>query len=523
MSVLAAIALTILSLAFPGHAWVPAHAAGAGAAFVGLPPTRILDTRLGIGAVSIQPLGAGQTMQVQVATRGGVPSTATAVVMNVTVTDTTAASYLAVYPTGALQPLASNLNWVPGETIPNLVEVGLGSNGQVSVYNAAGEVDVIFDVAGYVAPNAPAGQGLYNPLVPARVMDTRSNGIPLGAGSTRTLQVTGNGGVPTNGAAAVVLNVTVTNASRPSYLTVYPSDLSQPVVSNLNFVAGQTIANRVIVRVSATGLLNFYNAAGNVDVIADVGGWFTDSNNAAASGSTFIPLTPSRVLDTRTGAGGFPISPLGPAQSIAVPVAGRGGVPAMTDPAPPNAVVANVTVTNTTSPSYLTLWPDGASQPLASDLNWVASGTIPNLVVVKLGGSGAVDLFNAAGCADVILDVVGYYTGPPVPVASTAITAVPSCAPPVPPPPPPPPPPPAADTCGASANPWGYNFCGSSAGNYIYNPPGNFCDYFACIPSFWSHTNGYVAECYDMDFSHSGGVQGACSYHGGVWRALWHP
>jgi hypothetical protein len=72
-------------------------------------------------------------------------------------------------------------------------------------------------------------------------------------------------------------------------------------------------------------------------------------------------------------------------------------------------VVANITVTDTTAGSYLTAWPDGDSRPSASDLNWVQGLTIPNLVVVKLGPNGRLDLYNAAGSTDVILDVVGYY------------------------------------------------------------------------------------------------------------------
>lgn len=88
----------------------------------------------------------------------------------------------------------------------------------------------------------------------------------------------------------------------------------------------------------------------------------------------------------------------------------------------------------------------------------------------------------------------------------------------------PPPPPPtsasSAQLCGAPPNPWGYNFCG---GNTIASPPANFCDYFTCIPSFWNQTNGYVAQCNNSLFSHSGGRSGACSSHGGVRRPLYGP
>lgn len=99
----------------------------------------------------------------------------------------------------------------------------------------------------------------------------------------------------------------------------------------------------------------------------------------------------------------------------------------------------------------------------------------------------------------------------PKPSPSPAPVAAPA-------PPPPPPLPPPQNLCGAPSNPWGYNFCG---GNFIYSPPGNFCSYFNCIPSFWKSTNGYVDECQDGTYSHSGGRQGACSYHGGELRPLY--
>jgi hypothetical protein len=81
----------------------------------------------------------------------------------------------------------------------------------------------------------------------------------------------------------------------------------------------------------------------------------------------------------------------------------------MSSAVPPSAVIANVTVTNPTAPSFLTVWPDGSTKPLASDLNYVAGLTVPNLVVVKVGASGAIDLFNASGTTDVVVDVVGWY------------------------------------------------------------------------------------------------------------------
>jgi hypothetical protein len=103
---------------------------------------------------------------------------------------------------------------------------------------------------------------------------------------------------------------------------------------------------------------------------------------------------------------------------------------------------------------------------------------------------------------------------PAVAVAPAPEPAPPSAAPPAPPAPASVP----QGACGAPANPWGYTFCG---GSVITSPPANFCSAFACIASFWNQTNGYVVQCRDGLFSHSGGVRGSCSSHGGNGRTLY--
>ena len=423
----AALAATVLLGTLPS---LPVQAATAtvGGTYHPLQPARILDTRDGTGGVAAAPLHAGSLLTVRVAGRGLVPATgAAAVVVNVTVTNTTTAGFLTVFPAGVARPLASNLNWVRGQTVPNLVAVALGTAaqaGQVTVYNSAGSVDLIFDVAGYYSTpdQSPGPDGLFNPVVPARLLDTRSTGFsPLGSGGVQTVQVTGRGGVPGSGVAAVVLNLTVTGPTRASYLTAWPSGATRPVVSNLNFVAGQTVANRVVVMLSSDGKAEFFNSAGTTDIVVDVNGWFTDST-VTGTGSRFLPLAPVRILDSRTGVGGF-ADLWGAKSGRALTVAGVGGVPSMTDPNPPTAVVANITVTDTTAASFLTAWPDGAARPLASDLNWTRR-TVANLAVVQVGPTGKIDLYNAAGCTNVIVDVVGWFTGPiPITIPGPAPTA----------------------------------------------------------------------------------------------------
>jgi hypothetical protein len=360
-----------------------------------LAPSRLLDTR------NTGQRLTGGTLNLTV-TGGSVPSNAAAVTLNVTVTNTVGAGFLTVWPAGLTRPLASNLNWAAGQTVPNLVVVAVGTNGQVSLY-ANNPTDVVVDIEGF-DPSATGPAGTFFPLSPARITDTRpGSGLPnaggtLSSGSSVDVQVTGAGGVPLTGVAAVALNATVTNTSGFSYLTAYPTGTSRPLASNLNWVPGQVVPNRVIVPVGTGGKVTFYNFAGATDLVIDVNGYFADSTSTV-TGTSYTALTPARILDTRTS------SPVAAGGTLAVQVAGQGGVPA----AGVQGVILNVTVTNTTVGSFLTVWPDGTNRPLASDLNWVRGQTVPNLVIVKLGSTGKIDVYNLGGSTDVVIDVVGWF------------------------------------------------------------------------------------------------------------------
>jgi IPT/TIG domain len=355
-------------------------------------PNRILDTRL-----TAQTLGPNSSLNLTVAGgTTGVPAGATGVILNVTVTNTTAPSYLTLWPAGATRATVSNLNWMAGDTRANLANVPVGSGGQVSIYNGAGSADVVVDEEGYfAAPNGMAGG--YNALAPQRLLDTRTSGPTMSAGSTRDLQVLGSGGMPAAGVSAVVLNLTATNTTTPGFFTVFPSGTTRPTASNVNWVAGMTLPNRVIVKVPANGMITIYNAQGSADAVIDVSGYFTDST---ASGKFFNPLTPTRVLDTRISA-----STLGPNWAMSTQITGINGVPLGA-----SAVFLNATVTNTTGSSFLTAYPDLTSRPVASDLNWVAGQTIPNLVLATLSLSGTASFYNVAGSTDLVLDISGWFS-----------------------------------------------------------------------------------------------------------------
>ena len=348
--------------------------------------TRLMDTR-----TTSMPIPANGTRNLLVTGVDSVPSMGvTAVDLNVTVTDTSASGYLSVFPTGLDAPATSNLNCVAGTTVPNLVLTAVGSGGQITIYNeSAAPVDVVVDLFGYFAPSASASPvGRYVPLTPSRLMDTRNGtGIclnptapsssschSLAGGQTDELAVTNRGGVPLTGANSVELNVTVVNPTTAGYLTVYTTGTAQPTVSNLNFTAGETISNRVIVAPGG-GYVSIYNYSGNVDVVVDVNGWYNDGSAATTPGYLFTPITGLRVCGS----------------------CANQGVGITNDGVVPNGAAAaalNITVTGASVPGYATIWPDGQSQPLASDINWAAQQTVANLAGgVALGADGAVRTF----------------------------------------------------------------------------------------------------------------------------------
>ena len=209
-------------------------------------------------------------------------------------------------------------------------------------------------------------------------------------------------GVPAD-ATAVVLNATVTGASTASHLTLWPAGVARPMASNLNWSHGWTVANAVTVKLGGSGKVSVYNAQGSVDVVLDVVGYYR-----AGVGAGFAAMTPRRVLDSRSDGPrvGAYDTPWAAGTTRDVQLGGVAGIPADA-----TAVVVNATVTNTTAPSFLTVWPKGQPRPLASSCNWEPGWSIPNAVTVKLGAGGAISVYNNAGRTDVVLDVVGFFQG----------------------------------------------------------------------------------------------------------------
>lgn len=400
------------------HVHGPAPApvsAGTESTYVPVTPKRVLDTREGVGAPAAK-VGPGGTVDLAVrglaTTPTAVPSDATAVVLNVTVTGTTATTDVRAYPSGTPVSGASSLNAGAGQTVPNLVTAAIGSNGAVTLRNSAGSVHLIADIAGYYVPGT-RGAG-FAAVDPSRVLDTRSGvgapGVKVGAEGFLDLQVTGSlqtadgrtVTVPAD-ARAVVLNVTVTGATSGTDIRVYPTptDGAVPTVSNLNVRAGQTVPNLVTVAVGEGGKVRLRNSGGSVNLIADLAGYYSPT----ATGR-FVPVAPTRFLDTRSGVGGAPIPVTGEG-FVDLKVAGSRGVPAGA-----TAAVLNLTGTGVTTGTDVRAYPVGAaSVPTVSNLNLARGVTRANSAIVKTGTDGRVRVRNGAGSVNLIGDLAGYMIG----------------------------------------------------------------------------------------------------------------
>ena len=395
-----------------------------GGSFSPLAPERILDTRIGLGA----PQRSTQSIDLQVTGRGGIPVAGVgSVALNVTVTGPVSPGFVTAFPTGQPRPVASNLNYDRGQDVANLVIVPVGAGGKVSLFSSAA-THLVVDVAGFFSTTqaSAASRGLFQSVQPTRLMDTRLGlGAPtLEPGQTVTLKVVGTGGVPAAGVAAVVVNTTVTGPTAGGFLTGFPTGGPRPESSIINFRAGQTIANRIIVPVGPDGTVSLFNSVGRTQLLVDVTGWFTDGTDPSAGGAYYVGVTPTRLVDTRNGTGVPAPGPVTGGNSVDVPVAGRGTVPASTVSTPPTAAVLTVTLVQPVEGTWSTVSPSMAERPYVSDVNAAAGQDVPNVALAGLGVDGAADVFVANGRVDIVVDLSGYFIGA-VHIPSSTITAAP--------------------------------------------------------------------------------------------------
>jgi Sortase domain len=362
-------------------------------------PFRLADTRPDFGAFGFAVVSP-QVVRVQVAGKGGVPSSATAAVLNVTGVNTTAPGYVTVYPAGSALPTASNVNFdSPGRVMANMVTVKLGVGGAVDVYMQR-PMDVAVDVSGaYVPVTGPVASGRLVTRSDGafRVLDTRVRGTGVAAGAVETVDAA-PAGVPAN-AVAVVVNITATNTG-VGFWTAFPFGQSLPNASNINIdTPGQTRAGQAIVLLSGAPKFNVFSMGGG-DLIVDVAGWFTGSTAAPSTDGLFLPANPTRLIDSRS----MFVMPTWGGSTLEVPVFGPEGQV--------SAVAVNITGTESMIGGFVTAFPAGLPRPQASNLNvdtW--DQTVANHAIVRASNRG-ISLFTLQGL-HLIADLSGWYLGPP--------------------------------------------------------------------------------------------------------------
>jgi Cysteine-rich secretory protein family len=344
-------------------------------------PFRVIDTRTTLGGPS--PVAAGTIYTVPFASQSRKPSGATGAIMNVTSTGAQSGGYLTVFPCGSTMPLASNVNFAAGRSVPNLVASPFGTNGNVCVFTSA-TTHLIIDLAGWLGTD---GAHL-NTSAPIRLLDSRASGSK---GRAFAVSVAG---VDPADATAATLNITVTSPSADGYVTAYPCGSEVPTASTVNFTANQTVPNLAAVRIGTSRSVCFF-ASVPVHLIVDSAGWF------GTDGDAIQPVLPTRVLDTRSNTGHWS-GRLGQGQVIDVRVGGLDGIPANA-----TGAVLNVTVAGATAGGYLTVYPCGSPVPNASNLNFDADQTVANLVAVDLPADGMVCIYSSTR-THVIADIAAY-------------------------------------------------------------------------------------------------------------------
>jgi hypothetical protein len=379
---------------------------GYGLQFVPVTPCRLVDTRNPNGEFGGPPIpgGTSRSFPIPQQTPCDIPASAAAYSLNVTVVPITTLGYLTIWPTGEAQPVVSTMNSPDGRIKANAAIVPAGTSGAVSVY-VTQTTNVVLDIDGYFEPAASGTYQFYT-LTPCRVVDTRDSTKPQGLGPpSLPAQQARDFPILTSPCLqnlpqqpqAYSFNVTVVpnpSGQRLGYLTVWPSNEHQPVVSTLNNPKATVVANAAIVPAAPDGDIDAY-AYDTTDLVIDVNGYF------AAPGGTnalsLYPAAPCRVLDTRQN-NGQPFS-----GTLVVNVVGSACAPSSSA----EAYVFNATVVPPGSMPYLTLWPDHSTQPIVSTLN-ARDGFITSNMAIVPTTNGSIDAY-AYALTQLILDISGYF------------------------------------------------------------------------------------------------------------------
>jgi hypothetical protein len=327
-----------------------------------------------------------------------IPANATAYSLNIAVVPRGLLGFLTVWPTGQAQPVVATLNSIDGRIKSNAAIVPAGAGGAISVF-ATNATDVILDINGYFVPSSDPSALAYYPLTPCRVADTRNATAPLGgpslaAQTTRTFPVQQSTcGVPAN-AQAYALNFAAVPRGTLGFLTAWPTGRTQPTVASLNDPTGTVAANAVVVPAGANGSVDVFTTD-NTDLVIDMNGYFAPPG---PGGLSLYNLAPCRVLDTRLPAGSLPFSGARDVNVVGSPCS---------VPAAAQAYIFNATVVPPGPLGFLTLWPQGLTQPPTATLN-ASDGAVTNNMAIIRTNNGAISAF-ATDLTHLVLDIFAYF------------------------------------------------------------------------------------------------------------------
>ncbi len=371
--------------------------------FVSMPPQRLLDTRVdGDGVVC-----AGGNITLQLWGAPGISTTATAVALTVTATDSRGPGFVSVGPAGLDPSGTSTVNLgAAGQTRANLVMVAIGISGQIAIHVSVA-THLIIDISGYFEPSTSARDGRFVDVAPERLLDTRTDPTQprLHANQTAIVNIAQHTAqVPVTQASAVMVNLTAVNGVPGGYVTAWASGIPQPATSNVNLTAiGDAAANLAIVPLGADGSIQLF-ASTDLDVIIDVVGYFTNVNASDAAVGLFVPLTPRRVLDSRTSR---PVLAAGTTSNF--DLAGPAGI------AEPATLVANITSTISHGQGFVSITdatlPSTApsTAPSTSNLSVSRGEDRANLAIISAVNAQLVHVFVSLQ-THIIIDVTGYFT-----------------------------------------------------------------------------------------------------------------
>jgi 6-phosphogluconolactonase (cycloisomerase 2 family) len=370
-----------------------------GLRFVPVAPCRIADTRNPVGPFGGPFITGGTSRGFTVPDSAcNIPATAQAYSVNVTVVPKGPLGFLTMFPCGQSVPLASTLNSIDGRVKAAAAIIPAGTNGGVCAF-ATQNTELIVDINGYFVSDLSPSVLEFYPLAPCRLVDTRNAAGSLGGPSlvgaaSRTFPILSSPcNIPAT-AKAYSLNFTSVPKGPLGFLTTWPAGSSQPLVSTLNAITGAVTANAAIVPAGTNGDISVFVTQAS-DLVIDINGYFAPPDTG---GLSFFPLAPCRVLDTRNPAGALPFN-----GKVDANVSSSG----CAAPASAQSFVLNATVVPPGPLGFLTLWPQGATQPLVSTLNAIDGSITSNMAIVPTT-NGSVSAFSS-NPAHLILDISGYF------------------------------------------------------------------------------------------------------------------